>query len=47
MKYSSIQEWHIQPRLCGMLSLRLGSFGFDPRSYERRQPFVEVSTKTI
>jgi hypothetical protein len=41
-------QWHIQqPGLCGMGSLRLGSFGLDPRSYERAQPFVGDSTETI
>ena len=41
------QQWHIQPVLCGMGSLRLGSFELDPRSYERAQPFVGGSTETI
>jgi hypothetical protein len=34
-------QWFMQPELCGMGSLRLGSIELDPRSYERAQPFVE------
>jgi len=35
------QHWFMQPELCGMGSLRLGSIELDPRSYECNQPFVE------
>jgi len=41
------QQWHIQPVLCGMESLRPGYFGLDPRSYEHCQPFVKGSTETM
>lgn len=41
MKNFRQHEWHIQPELCGMGSLRLGSVNLDPRSYEPGQPFVE------
>jgi len=41
------QQWQIQqPGLCGMGSLRLGSFSHDPR-YERAQPFAGGSTETM
>ncbi len=41
--FSRQQQWqHIQPVLCGMVSLRPGYFGQDPRSYEPDcQPFEE------
>ena len=47
MKDFRQHQWQIQPELCGMVSLRLGSSDLDPRSYEFRQPFVENSTETI
>jgi len=41
------QHWFMQPVLCGMVSLRLGSIELDPRSYEPTRPFAEDSTETI
>ncbi len=41
MEASRQQHWFMQPVLCGMGSLRLGSIELDPRSYEPTRPFAE------